>query len=331
MTPATDKIRELETGIDLETETTQNRFAGTATPISDFLQLYDNKKTRENYRLAIGAFLKCIYPGTYKRPHEIDPYAVAYLKELENGRNYHRDLRIAGNAFSKNYAPMTANLYLKSTCVWFEDTGYSLSRRERQRIFISLPPARATTQELELKRRVFQEMYLEMPEHIGALLLTMVGSGMRLGEATKLLKTDLDDSYPRTAVNIRAEITKTKTARITYLTQEASEALRDYFAIRKDNDPRVFPFSALTAQYHFRKTVDNLGYGNPDPATNTRQLHWHMTRKWFISRFSLAANKDIAELLAGHEGYLAASYQRYTKKQIIKQFKKAEREISILR
>lgn len=330
MTPTTDKIREPKTGIDFETKI-PNRFIGSATPITDFLQYYENRKTRENYRLAIGAYLRCLYPGTFKRPHEIDSYAVAYLKELAKGRNYHRDLRIAGNIFSKNYAPMTTNLYLKATCVWFEDTGFPLSRRERQRIFVCLPPARPVTKEIELKRRVFQEMYLEMPEHIGALLLTMVGSGMRLGEATKLLKTDLDDTQPRTAINLRAEITKTKTARVTYLTQEASEALRDYFAGRRDNDPRVFPFSAITVQYHFRKTADLLGYGNPDPATNHRQLHWYMTRKWFISRFSLAANKDIAELLAGHEGYLASSYQRYTKKQIIKQFKKAEREISILR
>ena len=80
MTPATDKIRELETGIDLETETTQNRFSGSATPISYFLQIYDNKKTRENYRFAIVAFIKCIYSGIYKRPHEMDPYAVSYLK-----------------------------------------------------------------------------------------------------------------------------------------------------------------------------------------------------------------------------------------------------------
>ena len=43
MTPATNNIRELETGTDLETKTPV-RFIGSATPISDFLQLYDNKK-----------------------------------------------------------------------------------------------------------------------------------------------------------------------------------------------------------------------------------------------------------------------------------------------
>ena len=331
MTPTTCNIRELDQNCEPEPET-PILHAGSATPVSDFLRLYENKKTKDNYRLAIAAYLKCLYPElTSRKIGDIDPYASTYLTELELGRNYHRDLKFAGNIFSKSYAPMTANLNLKATCVWLEDNGHPLSRRERQRIFVSLPPSRPATKELEIKRKVFREMYLELPEHVGVLLLTLVGSGMRLGEAMKLLKTDLDESQQRTAVHIRAETTKTKTARTTYLTLEASEALRDYFVARYDEDPRVFPFSVPTAQYHFRKTADELGYGNPDPATNTRQLHWHMTRKWFISRFGLAANKDIAELLAGHEGYLATSYQRYTKKQVLKQFKKAEKEISILR
>ena len=56
-----------------------------------------------------------------------------------------------------------------------------------------------------------------------------------------------------------------------------------------------------------------------------------MTRKWFISRFPLAANKDVAEHIAGHEGYLTVSYRRYTKKQIIKEYIKAEKKLCILK
>ncbi|MDV0444068.1 tyrosine-type recombinase/integrase [Methanorbis rubei] len=331
MTPTTCNISEIDQTIEIEMES-PIIYADSATPVSDFLKLYDNKKTMDNYRLAIAAYLNCVYPDLpSKRAEDIDPYASAYLTDLKHGRNYHHDLKIAVNRFSKCYAPMTANLNIKATCVWLEDGGFPLSRRERQRLFVSLPPSRPATKELEIKRKIFREMYMELPEHIGALLLTLAGSGMRLGEGLKLLKTDLDENQQRTAVNIRAENTKTKTARTTYLTLEASEALRDYIAVRRDEDPRVFPFSAATAQYHFRKTADELGYGNRDPATNARQLHWHMTRKWFISRFGLAANKDVGEMLAGHEGYLSTSYQRYTKKQVLKQFKKAEKEISILR
>ena len=65
MTPATNNFREFETGNEFEPKV-PIRFIGSATPVSDFLQLYDNRKTRENYRLAISAYLRCFNPGTFK-------------------------------------------------------------------------------------------------------------------------------------------------------------------------------------------------------------------------------------------------------------------------
>ena len=67
MTPATNNFREFETGNEFEPKV-PIRFIGSATPISDFLQLYDNRKTRENYRLAISAYLRCFNPGTSNSP-----------------------------------------------------------------------------------------------------------------------------------------------------------------------------------------------------------------------------------------------------------------------
>ena len=54
-------------------------------------------------------------------------------------------------------------------------------------------------------------------------------------------------------------------------------------------------------------------------------VHWHMTRKWFLSCFSLAANKDVA----GHEGHLSRSCRRYNKKQNLKQYAKAKKKNSV--
>lgn len=61
MTPAIDKIRELETGLEAE-QNTRICLLESATPISDFLELYENSKTCDNYRLAIGAFLRHAQP-----------------------------------------------------------------------------------------------------------------------------------------------------------------------------------------------------------------------------------------------------------------------------
>ena len=307
--------------------------AQSPTPFGDYLRMYENKKTRENYRLSVATYLTCIYPEMTSRLHpDVEIYVTRYLTELKNGRKFSTDIRTVGTALSEQFSPTTANLYLRCAWMWLEDCGYCLSRRERQRILATMPPSRAATREMEIRRKIFRDMYFELPEWPATLLIVLLGSGMRIGEAMQLLRTDIDYSGPRTAIHIRAEITKTKTARTTYLTTEATNALLDYLRARRHYaDPRIFPYSPLTAQYHFRNAADRLGYGQKDPKTKCRKLHWHMTRKWFITRFALAASKDIAEHLAGHEGYLSRSYQRYTEKQILKQFKKAEQEISILR
>ena len=104
-------------------------------------------------------------------------------------------------------------------------------------------------------------------------------------------------------------------------------ALLNYLRKRTDNDERLFPFNPESPQYYLRKVSKELELNNEGEVAT---IHWHMTRKWFISRFSLAASKDVAEHIAGHEGYLSTSYRRYTKKQILKQFIKAEKKLSIL-
>ena len=286
-----------------------------------FLNLYPNKKTQANYRLAIKHYISSAQQQN----------AEQYLKELSAGnRNYYLDLKIYGQKLSESYSPSTANLYLRCVCLWLEECGYPLTKRERQRLTAQLPPPKPINNEIELKRKTFRIIYNTLPKHMGTLLLVLLASGMRLGETLKLRKTDIYWEEERTEIRIPAEITKTKTARTTYLTEEASEALLDYLRTRNDNDERIFPFSAESAQYHLRKTAKQLGLSKTANG-RTSPIHWHMTRKWFISRFSLAANKDVAEHIAGHEGYLSVSYRRYTKKQILKEYIKAENKLSILK
>ena len=70
MTPATNNFREFETGNEFEPKV-PIRFIGSATPVSDFLQLYDNRKTRENYRLAKNGYLKGFNPWSLQQHPEI--------------------------------------------------------------------------------------------------------------------------------------------------------------------------------------------------------------------------------------------------------------------
>ena len=299
------------------------------TPVTDFLDSYKNIKTRENYRVAITHFLHLVCkPSRSRKFAETNVLALRYFEALKSEeRNYYRDLKDYAYYLNKNYAPTTTHLYLSNAILWLEESRFVLTKRERARLFAHIPSPKPRTAEIELKRKTLCAVYEELPERIGTLLLVMLGSGMRLGETLKLKITDLNWDGERTEVTIPAEITKTKLGRTTFLTEEASVALLNYLRKRTDNDERLFPFNPESPQYYLRKVSKELELNNDG---EDAAIHWHMTRKWFISRFTLAASKDVAEHIAGHEGYLSASYRRYTKKQILKQFIKAEKKLSIL-
>lgn len=295
-----------------------------------FLTLYPNKKTQANYQLALKHYFQITTEETINNK-TLSIAGDRYIEELISGnRNYYIDCKTYGKKLREDYSPTTANLYLRCICLWLEECGFPLTKRERQRLTAQLPPPKPNKCEIELKRKTLRTIHNALPKHMGTLLLVLLASGMRLGETLQLKKSNLRWEEERTEISIPAEITKTKTARTTYLTEEAAEALLDYLRTRTDSDERLFPFSAESAQYHLRKTAKQLGL-NTESKGRTPAVHWHITRKWFISRFSLAANKDVAEHIAGHEGYLSVSYRRYTKKQILKEYIKAEKKLSILK
>ena len=299
-------------------------------PVTNFLNSYPNKKTQENYRISITHFLHAVCsPSRSGRFREPDILALRYFKELEEGnRTCINDLRNYAVLLCKKYAPTTANLYLSLTVSWLDENRHHLTRRERFRIFALLPPAYPQEENVEIKRRTFRQVYCNLPDEASVLFLVLTASGMRLGEALRLKRSDIDWGEELTEIKIPAEITKTKTSRRTYLTEEASFALLNYLRERRDTDERLFCISYHQAQRFMRNTSDLLGFTKVVNG-RTRRIHWHMTRKWFISRFSLAANKDVAEHIAGHEGYLSKSYRRYSKKQIMKEYRKAEQKLSI--
>ena len=301
-------------------------------PITEFLDNYQNEKTKSNYLTAVSHFLKFVsYTNRIGECSDVNKLAKRYLQKIRIGKHdYKKDLGAFASWLSKKYAPTTANLYLRCTIMWLIDNGHTINRRELQRIYARLPKPVPIENNIELKRKTFRELYYYLPEDIQTLLLVMLASGMRLGEALRLNIDDVSWNRERTEIHIRAEITKTKKSRTTYLTTEAQDSLIEYLEHRMDNSEKLFTISYSCAQSIMRNASENLGYSMMINGQN-RGLHWHMTRKWFISRFTLAANKDVAELIAGHEGYLSVSYRRYTRKQILKQYRKAEKKLSILK
>lgn len=297
--------------------------------VSTFLQYYDNDKTRRNYRDAIYKFLSHVSAVDANTTECLDASAFAYLKEVTSGRPFINDLYAAAGNFSRQYAPATANLYIRSVCTWLNDCGIALTQRDRQRVFNKIPPVESVRREADLTRSLFRAVYDRLTaEWTRVLLLVMLGSGLRLSEALSLRISSVSWKKTYTEVYIPASDTKTKRSRTVYLTTEASLALKSYLEKRSTESEFLFPYTCAAAERQMRFAADSLSSGKD--RARIRAVHWHMTRKWFISRFSLYASRSVAEKLAGHEGYLTRSYHRFTKRQILGQFKKAERYLSIL-
>ena len=300
-------------------------------PVSGFLQYYDCERTVDNYLRAIQQYLLIIWNTDLAYDlQSLDRVACDYLAELKNGRSVISDLMCVGNLYLKRYSPSTVRLHLSTICLWLEDCGIALSHRERQRIFMRVPSVYPMRVEAELTRSMFQKIYGNLRhDGIRVLLLVLLASGMRIGEALALHVGNIVWDESRVAIQIPASVTKTRVARIVYLTSEAAEALKTFLASpeRSESETRIFPYSCAVVERYMRDAVDASGYGKKGPLP--RQVHWHMTRKWFISRFSLYASKEVAEELAGHAGYLSRSYQRFTRRQILSQFRKAEKYLEL--
>lgn len=298
--------------------------------LKEFLEFYRSENTTKHYRISIGKFLRGIYENCiFNDLGTLNRFSIDYLNELERGRDFTTDLKNLANINAVSYAPTTANKYWKDVYRWLQANGYDLYYWEKKSIIAKLPPNRVISEEAELNKEKLRMICENMPDKFKTMTVILAGSGMRIGELLRIKKSDIDFSTRPMKIYLKADYTKSKFPRMVMITEEAERALMRWLSVRESDKEEIFPFTKNAVYYHWKKALKDLGFDQKDMNTNKYMIHIHMLRKWFISQFSLVASKEIAELLAGHSGYLSQSYRRYTHEQISKEFLKAERQISI--
>ena len=161
---------------------------------------------------------------------------------------------------------------------------------------------------------------------------------MRIGELVQLKLRDVDFTTTPTTIRLPGKITKTRVARDTFITQEATNSLKDYLTRtlqwneKRDNSHlnNVIIFGQeyvgkpktvrnlkqpahLTAegslirqlQYYVKKIPD-LNKKNPN---GLRVIHFHALRKFFRTTVGNVSGRDFAEALIGHQFYMNTYYQ----------------------
>ncbi len=153
-----------------------------------------------------------------------------------------------------------------------------------------------------------------------ALYLILISSGMRLGEGLSLKKSNfhLDESPVR--VTLRADDTKTKEERETYISSEALERLQPILD-SKDDDEYLFhnskriDFAVRTEVREFGYLRRRLGLTKRYDSSVRFLVHIHTFRSYFITKASQKHGSDYSHALSGHGSYLKQYYREDPKER----------------
>ena len=103
---------------------------------------------------------------------------------------------------------------------------------------VKLPKIKRLKKEALTKEILIKLLHNLDPKLQSAVLLAL-SSGLRVGEITGLTLPDIEFNAEPVKINVRAETSKSGEDRETYISKEASEALRDYlqrfFGWREDS------------------------------------------------------------------------------------------------
>jgi integrase len=162
-----------------------------------------------------------------------------------------------------------------------------------------------------------------------ALILLLLSSGMRLGEALKLKVSDLDLSASPARATIRAENTKGGRQRVVFMTDEARDAVKRILwdwdpaprapkakVVPATPDRLVFKFNGdiwlkeKTAIQTFRRACERAGCDRLIEGHRTHVVHFHLLRKYFMTRGSDVIGEHATHALMGHSFYMDTYYRK---------------------
>jgi integrase len=324
--------------------------------ISDYLKHYDNQSTAGGYSSAVYSYIDFIYgkqrKGIRVTAEEKEKYETLVEKYLKEKRNYSEDM--AGFVVSlQSRPPLSARQTFTFAKEFFNHYDLELPAKDLKFIRHKLPKGNVRTIEKDMDTDTIRTILQHLDVKGRALVLVLASSGMRINEALTVSLEDINFKSKPAVITIRGENSKTGDNRITFLSSEATQAVNEWLKVRSEyirtsatrnnglvksgrgnlktgeDDGRLFPFSDQNASALWDNALQKAEILTRDKTTNRKQLHYHQLRKFFISQLSLIISKEVAETLAGHNGYLTGSYRRYTKKQLAEEYMKGEHLLTI--
>jgi integrase len=328
---------------------------------------FKKQRTLSVYKWSLKEFLKTIYPnetplakGRIRDSRILYDYLELYLKEE---RNYEEDIMNFFAAMLKaDTPPLSMRQALNQVKIFLIKQGIELS----QGFWLDIKDAwrgkgtDAATQDTVPSTSDLRRILGCMDERGRALFLTLISSGMRIGECLQLQLDDifLENDPPK--IRIRREYAKNGNARPTFFSSEAKEALELWLKIRDRyirskrtpgkkakaleeakaqqtplenkeiaKDDRVFPYDTANAQEMWKNACKKAGFDRKDNSTHRWEVHIHVLRKYFRSKLSKVIPLDFVEELMGHTGYLTKAYRRHEEDELAEFYRQGEHALRI--
>jgi len=158
-----------------------------------------------------------------------------------------------------------------------------------------------------------------------ALILFLLASGCRIGEALVLRRADLEPRDGSYLVRIRPEIAKDRIGRYAFITTEAFVALEAY--LKTHESLMLFP---LTRSRAYHKLTDAFSKGIEVKITGKRRdVHPHSLRKLFFTTALKVLGRELAEALIGHKQYLDQAYRRLSLEEMASAYERLEPSLTL--
>ena len=248
---------------------------------------------------------------------------LAILSDFgQDAKLYNELSNIKQHLINNNLHPRTIRTYFNQVKLYLRSNNIRIYN-EDVKTFVRFPKI-LKEEKIPLDRKTIQKLVDNSDNHMKFVILGLVSSGCRVSEILQLLYSDLKFPF----VKIRSEIAKTGMARTTFFSKQVWDII-NLLKSQADTDDYVF-----CSEYQPKVSLDELERkfdtvrkksGLTDRYTTSRYHHVtiHRFRSFCKTQASQVCDKDFAEGLIGHEGYLG-TYNSLSDEEKLDNYKKLE-------
>lgn len=315
---------------------------------SEYVSMYGKQTTRQVKALGIRRYLD-IYLGRKLKAAELDDAMLEYLAAYDSAQIANHLVHYHSRPEVQRLAPNSRQSYLSAAEVYFADcchirlNGLQKKFRRRNSTERIIP----ISQEYNPTREIIADILSLCGVRHRAEILICASSGLRIHELLHIRLSDVFLDEVPARIEVPGSVTKNRLPRRTFISAEATTALRAYLQTRdqmlerlrvnsrrvhreyQPDESRIFPHSDTYESEQMRQIVAKSQHCGVDERTGRNMFHFHSLRKFFITQAKKNARADFVEVWAGHAGYLSAAYHRPSLEEERAEYLKAELDLTI--